>query len=56
MSTAKTLALSLAATLILATHSLPSFADSPTQWIELWSATGGDDDGSLWDYVCSLLW
>jgi hypothetical protein len=50
MSIAKTLCLSLAAVIILAAHSAPSFA-AGNEWIEVLSY-----QPTLWDYLYDLLW
>jgi hypothetical protein len=63
MSIVKTLGLSLAAVIILAAHSTPSFAEVSLSYggVELSSTQGAggaasDDGESLWDYICGLLW
>jgi hypothetical protein len=61
MSIAKTLCLSLAAMIILAAHSTPSFAEVSLSYGGVEPAyaqqgAGGDDGESLWDYICGLLW
>jgi uncharacterized membrane protein len=57
MSIAKTLFLSLACTLLLATHSAPSFAAIEWEYTkqDTSGAAGGGDGESLWDYICSWL-
>jgi hypothetical protein len=58
MSIAKTLTLSLAATLILATHTAPSFAEvdasSPTLQLGCASNPGSALD-DIWDYILGWL-
>jgi hypothetical protein len=61
MSIAKILRLSLAAAIIFAAHSTPSFAEVSLNYggVELAYSqqdAGGDDGESLWDYICGLLW
>jgi hypothetical protein len=59
MSIAKTLTLSLAATLILATHMAPSFAavdaSSPTIQIGCVSDPGQTALDDIWDYILGWL-
>ena len=61
MSLAKTLTLSLAATLILATHSASSFAEGMQYVYTEQGADGaaasnaGDDQESIWDYILGWL-
>jgi hypothetical protein len=62
MSIAKTLCLSLAAVIIFAAHSRPSFAEEVTlnyggiESVYTQQGDVGDDGESLWDYICGLLW
>ena len=61
MSIAKALCLSLAAVIILATHSAPSFAEVSLSYGGVEQAyaqpdAGGAASESLWDYICGLLW
>jgi hypothetical protein len=62
MSIARILCLTLAAVIILATHSTPSFAEEVSlsyggvQTVYTQQGDGGDDGENLWDYICSLLW
>jgi len=61
MPLAKTLSLSLAAALILAAHPASSFAaqyemqDVAISSVDN-SSSAQDDDVSLWDLFCDLLW
>lgn len=54
MKMVKTLTLALAATIILAAHATPSFADPKDNWIELYSASQ-NDVASVWDYIIHEL-
>jgi hypothetical protein len=63
MSIGKTFALALAGAIILAAHPVPSFAyqmeETFTSSTATSSSAGQDDDddgGSIWDFICGLLW
>jgi len=60
MTISKTLCLSSASALILAAHAAPSFAAIEYVYTQQGAGDGAASDagdgGSLWNYICSLLW